>query len=127
MISLPGGAIQFSCSNGGVSVRDDDLVECLKRVSRSTPVEFVFLNSCNTLSLCRRLQLECDIPVVLGWSHPAVPAHHCLAMVSVKRDLCSLLHASKRLFFFPSLLILCPAVVSLPAWTLTRGNVPHGL
>ena len=44
-------------------------------------IEFLFLNSCASTPVCRQLQSECGIPVVLGWSGAVVPVQQCLAMV----------------------------------------------
>jgi hypothetical protein len=59
-------------------VTDDQLVQCFKGRRN---VAFVFLNGCGTTSVCRRLQLECGIPVVLGWDDNEVPLQQQLAMV----------------------------------------------
>ena len=61
-------------------ITDDQLVQCFKG---RTNIAFVFLNGCGTTSVCRRLQLECGIPVVLGWDDDEVPSQQCLAMVRV--------------------------------------------
>jgi hypothetical protein len=61
-------------------ITDDQLVQCFKG---RTNVAFVFLNGCGTTSVCRRLQLECGIPVVLGWDDDEVPLQQQLAMVRV--------------------------------------------
>jgi hypothetical protein len=60
-------------------VTDDEVVECLKGHS----LVFVFLNGCGTSALSRRVQLECGIPVVMGWDTASVPARQRLAMVGV--------------------------------------------
>ncbi len=61
-------------------ITDDQLVQCFKG---RTNIAFVFLNGCGTTSVCRRLQLECGIPVVLGWDDDEVPLQQQLAMVRV--------------------------------------------
>ncbi len=61
-------------------ITDDQLVQCFKG---RTNIAFVFLNGCGTTSMCRRLQLECGIPVVLGWDDDEVPLQQQLAMVRV--------------------------------------------
>jgi hypothetical protein len=65
-------------------VTDDQLVAALSgRGALATPagLEFVFLNACNSLGVCRRIQDECSVPVVVGWNKVAVPAQQCFVMV----------------------------------------------
>jgi hypothetical protein len=59
-------------------ITDDEMVECFKGRPN---VQFVFLNGCDTTGLCRRLQLECGIPVVMGWDDEVVPSQQLMAMV----------------------------------------------
>lgn len=59
-------------------ITDDDLVKCFKDRPN---IKFVFLNGCSTTPVCRRLQLECGIPVVMGWDDDEVPSQQFLAMV----------------------------------------------
>ena len=59
-------------------ITDDEMVECFKGRPN---VQFVFLNGCDTTGLCRRLQLECGIPVVMGWDDKVVPSQQLMAMV----------------------------------------------
>ena len=60
-------------------VSDDEVVQAFKG---RPGLAFVFLNGCGTTRVCRRLQLECGIPVVMGWDDAVVPSQQCLSMVS---------------------------------------------
>ena len=70
------GRFVFRLETGVVEfLTDDQLVDALRErglnsdiVSDKRTIEFVFLNASNTKDLCRRLQNECGIPVVMGWA-----------------------------------------------------------
>lgn len=61
-------------------VTDDQLVAAL---ASCTGLEFVFLNACNSLEVCRRIQDHCGVPVVVGWDRVTVPAMQCFVLVRV--------------------------------------------
>jgi len=71
----------FNLSDGSPRyLGDDELVVALTGRGLLNPIgdekrtiEIVFLNGCNTADLCKRLQNECGIPVVLGWNEIVYP------------------------------------------------------
>jgi hypothetical protein len=60
---------------------DGELVEILRPAPGGSSIEVVFLNGCGTWELCKILQAECGIPVVLGWESTIVPEQQCMSMV----------------------------------------------
>jgi hypothetical protein len=78
-------------------VTDDELVASL----RGRNLLFVFLNGGGTMALCRRVQLECGIPVVMGWDAMSTSSQR-LVMV--------------RTFLFVSYLLIQQAHKTFTLW-----------